>query len=322
MPRVRAIEPFIGESSEELSFQRGDVFLVLDSENQAEGWLKGLKDGLYFLFLAYFRMYLEWERELICFLLFLDNVGVFPKIFVEYLPDKVVSQVNNPGFATESYQALSEEELSFRKGEMVFVESNMEYGWSKGYITEPHMRKGIFPTSLVQVIEDKPTPPDPASQNLATSTSRNTRPPVTLQDYASSLRTNVVGNNNEYSDNRPSLQPYTSPTGSFQQQYTSPTGSFQQPYNQPTVPQPIETPSLDNLPPGWEKCYLPDGTPFFIDHINRTTSWSLPAPQPSIRPVYQYNLKPGWEQMVDLNGNTFFVDHNTRSTHWNYPYPL
>ena len=45
-----------------------------------------------------------------------------------------------------------------------------------------------------------------------------------------------------------------------------------------STPAPPPPPSLDQLklPPGWELKYTKKGTPFFLDHINKTTRWDPP----------------------------------------------
>mmetsp|Transcript_19198 Transcript_19198/g.24251 ORF Transcript_19198/g.24251 Transcript_19198/m.24251 type:complete len:292 (-) Transcript_19198:25-900(-) len=288
--RVRATESFVGESRDELSFQKGDIIVVLESDKRLEpGWLRG-----------------------IC----RDAVGIFPKVFALPLPDKIVREVNNPAFTTKQYRGLSPEELSFGEGELIFVTRELEHGWSQGYIGN-ETRKGIFPSSHVQIIEDKPIPPDSpqplrSSQNMAARTPSEHK---ILREYAGALRSNVVG------DSLGNLSPSNQPVSHNPLASQGSQGSLSYQSQVSSVP---KTRSIPGLPAGWELSYLDDGTAFYIDHNTRTTSWVPPiwSQTRSITgsaPIQPHQMRPGWEQLVDSNGNLFFVDHNTRTTHWNYP---
>uniref|UniRef100_A0AAQ4PIM5 E3 ubiquitin-protein ligase n=1 Tax=Gasterosteus aculeatus aculeatus TaxID=481459 RepID=A0AAQ4PIM5_GASAC len=62
------------------------------------------------------------------------------------------------------------------------------------------------------------------------------------------------------------------------------------------------------LPPGWEQRVDPNGRLYFVDHVEKRTSWERPEPLP-----------PGWERRVDQVGRVYFVDHMTRTTTWQRP---
>lgn len=93
-----------------------------------------------------------------------------------------------------------------------------------------------------------------------------------------------------------------------------------------------------------------NGRMFFIDHINRKTSWVDPrtgvaSPIPGMGLAALGNNNPasaaaspaaatatarshddelgplpeGWEERVHNDGRTFFIDHNTRTTQWDDP---
>ncbi|XP_050087020.1 E3 ubiquitin-protein ligase Nedd-4 isoform X2 [Anopheles aquasalis] len=115
-----------------------------------------------------------------------------------------------------------------------------------------------------------------------------------------------------------------------------------------TVP---ATPSAAGLPNGWAVQVAANGRLFFIDHINKTTSWVDPrtgfaSPIPNAGGSgasggtgaangggaagsngqdprsSDDNLGPlpeGWEERVHSDGRTFFIDHNTRITQWDDP---
>ncbi|XP_035778225.1 E3 ubiquitin-protein ligase Nedd-4-like isoform X3 [Anopheles albimanus] len=117
----------------------------------------------------------------------------------------------------------------------------------------------------------------------------------------------------------------------------------------PTAPVPA-TPSAAGLPNGWAVQVAANGRLFFIDHINKTTSWVDPrtgfaSPIPNAAGSgatggpgaanggaagsngqdprsSDDNLGPlpeGWEERVHTDGRTFFIDHNTRITQWDDP---
>uniref|UniRef100_A0A8C9X908 E3 ubiquitin-protein ligase n=1 Tax=Sander lucioperca TaxID=283035 RepID=A0A8C9X908_SANLU len=62
------------------------------------------------------------------------------------------------------------------------------------------------------------------------------------------------------------------------------------------------------LPPGWEQRVDQNGRMYFVDHIEKRTSWERPDPLPS-----------GWERRVDPMGRVYYVDHITRTTTWQRP---
>uniref|UniRef100_F1KRU4 HECT-type E3 ubiquitin transferase n=1 Tax=Ascaris suum TaxID=6253 RepID=F1KRU4_ASCSU len=82
------------------------------------------------------------------------------------------------------------------------------------------------------------------------------------------------------------------------------------------------------LPTGWDMQVAPNGRKFFIDHINKTTTWtdprngrvSAPATRPAGRSSDELGMLPaGWEERVHTDGRVFFIDHNTRRTQWEDP---
>ncbi|XP_030641880.1 itchy E3 ubiquitin protein ligase b [Chanos chanos] len=62
------------------------------------------------------------------------------------------------------------------------------------------------------------------------------------------------------------------------------------------------------LPPGWEQRVDQNGRTYFVDHVEKRTTWERPDPLP-----------PGWERRVDPMGRVYFVDHITRTTTWQRP---
>ncbi|KAL1022871.1 hypothetical protein UPYG_G00033550 [Umbra pygmaea] len=93
------------------------------------------------------------------------------------------------------------------------------------------------------------------------------------------------------------------------------------------------------LPPGWEMAYTPTGQKYFLNHVEKITTWqdprksmtaamnqmSLHAPPPSANQqqrnmaLSQPNLgklPDGWEQAENPQGETYFIDHKTQRTSW------
>ncbi|XP_043256787.1 E3 ubiquitin-protein ligase Nedd-4 isoform X2 [Colletes gigas] len=99
--------------------------------------------------------------------------------------------------------------------------------------------------------------------------------------------------------------------------------------HKPTLP----VSSNDGMPPGWGMQLAPNGRVFFIDHINRTTTWIDPRTgcpssipnhiAPSTTPRSDLDqlgpLPEGWEERVHTDGRIFFIDHNSRTTQWEDP---
>jgi hypothetical protein len=69
---------------------------------------------------------------------------------------------------------------------------------------------------------------------------------------------------------------------------------------------PADTP----LPAGWERKITRTNREYFIDHNDRTTSFSHPA-----RPA-AHGLPQGGEIAQSGSGTTYFIDHNTKTTTW------
>lgn len=89
--------------------------------------------------------------------------------------------------------------------------------------------------------------------------------------------------------------------------------------------------NTEGLPSGWTMQVAPNGRVFFINHIEKKTSWVDPrTARPSALPSqtnvpnrrHQDDLGPlpeGWEERVHTDGRIFFIDHNTRITQWEDP---
>ncbi|XP_044303591.1 E3 ubiquitin-protein ligase Itchy homolog isoform X2 [Varanus komodoensis] len=82
------------------------------------------------------------------------------------------------------------------------------------------------------------------------------------------------------------------------------------PQVQPVTPAPNPHPTVSQgpLPPGWEQRLDQHGRVYYVDHVEKRTTWDRPEPLP-----------PGWERRVDNMGRIYYVDHFTRTTTWQRP---
>uniref|UniRef100_A0A8D3ACR5 WW domain-containing protein n=1 Tax=Scophthalmus maximus TaxID=52904 RepID=A0A8D3ACR5_SCOMX len=83
------------------------------------------------------------------------------------------------------------------------------------------------------------------------------------------------------------------------------------------------------LPHGWEMAKTPTGQRYFLNHLDKTTTWHDPrlsqlqsavAQHPiSGTPVHAHSLSPlpeGWEQAVTADGEVYYIDHINKNTSW------
>ncbi|KAJ1922147.1 hypothetical protein H4219_000009 [Mycoemilia scoparia] len=93
--------------------------------------------------------------------------------------------------------------------------------------------------------------------------------------------------------------------------------------------------TLGALPSGWEQRHTPEGRPYFVNHLARTTTWEDPrvrnpssvsgaraAAIAGIANQTAAQLGPmpsGWEMRLTNQGRVYFVDHNTKTTTWDDP---
>jgi len=89
--------------------------------------------------------------------------------------------------------------------------------------------------------------------------------------------------------------------------------------------------NTEGLPEGWTMQVAPNGRVFFINHVDKKTTWvdprtgrPSPLPQQSNVPNRRHEddlgpLPEGWEERVHTDGRIFFIDHNTRQTQWEDP---
>jgi E3 ubiquitin-protein ligase NEDD4 len=88
------------------------------------------------------------------------------------------------------------------------------------------------------------------------------------------------------------------------------------------------------LPAGWEERFTPEGRPYYVSHLSRTTTWVDPRRQQIIRvlgpngnnltvqpqPVSQLGPLPsGWEMRLTSTARVYFVDHSENRLSCMYP---
>ncbi|XP_014599324.1 PREDICTED: uncharacterized protein LOC106784378 isoform X4 [Polistes canadensis] len=128
-PRLlaRALYNFVGQSSRELTFRRGDIIFVRRQVDK--NWYEGEHNAM---------------------------VGLFPFNYVEILPyDGIRTTPKKPyegqARAKFNFVAQTNLELSLAKGELVVLTRRVDENWYEGRIGN---RKGIFPISYVEVITE------------------------------------------------------------------------------------------------------------------------------------------------------------------------
>ncbi|XP_043274010.1 uncharacterized protein CAP isoform X2 [Venturia canescens] len=128
-PRLvaRALYNFVGQSSRELTFRRGDLIFVRRQVDK--NWYEGEHNAM---------------------------IGLFPFNYVEILPyDGTRTTPKKPyegqARAKFNFVAQTNLELSLAKGELVVITRRVDENWYEGRIGN---RKGIFPVSYVEVMAE------------------------------------------------------------------------------------------------------------------------------------------------------------------------
>ncbi|KAM9828977.1 itchy E3 ubiquitin protein ligase b [Syngnathus typhle] len=156
----------------------------------------------------------------------------------------------------------------------------------------------------------RPPPPTPCRPTSSPASSSNSSTPAESSNGPSGSETPVRAAVPE-----PSATPDCSP--SINSNRNTPTVASTS--GPPATRQPMSTigtgassrvPAANSgpLPPGWEQRIDQHGRLYFVDHVEKKTTWERPDPLP-----------PGWERRVDQMGRVYFVDHITRTTTWQRP---
>ncbi|XP_048054584.1 itchy E3 ubiquitin protein ligase a isoform X2 [Megalobrama amblycephala] len=139
---------------------------------------------------------------------------------------------------------------------------------------------------------------------------RPQRPPPASPHKPASSNASSAGSTPTHGSRAPS--PETSPrvcvNGETESQGSSSgSGSNQPPSASPTPPR-ASLITNSPLPPGWEQRMDQNGRVYYVDHIEKRTTWERPEPLP-----------PGWERRLDPMGRVYYVDHIIRTTTWQRP---
>ncbi|KTF85904.1 hypothetical protein cypCar_00022460 [Cyprinus carpio] len=141
---------------------------------------------------------------------------------------------------------------------------------------------------------------------------RPSRPPPPTPHRPTSSPASSTGSFPDGSDSSRSDTPVRNPTGGGASE-SSPAPTVEQPgrMSLSVVPAPSRIPSVVNtgpLPPHWEQRVDQNGRLYYVDHVEKKTTWERPEPLPA-----------GWERRVDPMGRVYFVDHISRTTTWQRP---
>ncbi|XP_057685041.1 itchy E3 ubiquitin protein ligase b [Corythoichthys intestinalis] len=147
-------------------------------------------------------------------------------------------------------------------------------------------------------------PPPPTPRRLTSSPASSTNSSTSAEN----------GNGQSGSDVR-TTAPDSSPSAGSDRNTTSVSSSFGPPATRqpmssisPAISSRVPAINSGPLPPGWEQRVDQNGRLYFVDHVEKRTTWERPEPLP-----------PGWERRADQMGRVYFVDHITRTTTWQRP---
>ncbi|XP_024867670.1 uncharacterized protein LOC112451961 isoform X3 [Temnothorax curvispinosus] len=176
-PRLvaRALYNFVGQSSRELTFRRGDLIFVRRQVDK--NWYEGEYNAM---------------------------IGLFPSNYVEILPYdgtmRTTPKKAHEGQARAKFNFIAQTnlELSLAKGELVVLTRRVDENWYEGRIGN---RKGIFPISYVEVltepghrsetpIQNKPVA-SPAAHSLLANGSSGGKMSMGPHHYVPSIPVNI-----------------------------------------------------------------------------------------------------------------------------------
>uniref|UniRef100_A0A8C9YVG3 Transcriptional coactivator YAP1-like n=1 Tax=Sander lucioperca TaxID=283035 RepID=A0A8C9YVG3_SANLU len=74
------------------------------------------------------------------------------------------------------------------------------------------------------------------------------------------------------------------------------------------------------LPHGWEMAKTPTGQRYFLNHLDKTTTWHDPRLSQLQSAAAQHPisgpLPEGWEKAVTADGEVYYIDHINKTTAW------
>ncbi|XP_068994319.1 uncharacterized protein [Neodiprion pinetum] len=184
-PRLvaKALYNFVGQSSRELTFRRGDIIFVRRQVDK--NWYEGEHNAM---------------------------IGLFPFNYVEILPYDGIRTTTTPKKPYEgqarakfNFVAQTTHELSLLKGDLVVLTRRVDENWYEGRIGN---RKGIFPISYVEVLvepgirsetpaQNKPVAA-PAAHSLLSNGSAGGKLSMGPHHYTPSMPTNTNASQSHY----------------------------------------------------------------------------------------------------------------------------
>lgn len=154
----------------------------------------------------------------------------------------------------------------------------------------------------------RPPPPTPRRPTSSPALSSNGPTPVEGSNGQSDTPVRTpASTGSTATESSPSPGPERSSTSASS---TSGSAATRQPTSTVTPSVSPRVPAINTgpLPPGWEQRVDQNGRVYFVDHVEKRTTWERPEPLP-----------PGWERRLDPMGRVYFVDHISRTTTWQRP---
>lgn len=150
-------------------------------------------------------------------------------------------------------------------------------------------------------------PPPPTPRRPTSSPALSSNGPTPAEGSNGSSDTPVRTSAATAPESSPSPGPERSSTSASS---TSGSAATRQPTSTVTPSVSPRVPVINSgpLPPGWEQRVDQNGRVYFVDHVEKRTTWERPEPLP-----------PGWERRLDPMGRVYFVDHISRTTTWQRP---
>ena len=150
--RARVLQHLVAQLPEELDLKKGDEVVVTGEAE--DGWLRGESQGKTGIFPSGFISFITEDSPMIPFP---QEISVKPAVTTpattSYPIQKVDDHLNKRpyGIASYDFRGQQSDELSFCSGQTVFLFRHVNAEWMEG---EANGRKGIFPTSFVQIVVD------------------------------------------------------------------------------------------------------------------------------------------------------------------------
>lgn len=127
-PKAKALFDFTAQSDKELSFKKGDFLDLLHSID--DNWLEAKLPG--------------------------GGKGNIPRSYIKVLTLQQFRELSSPGppkgtqlaKALFDFKGQTDKELSFSKGDDIYIERKIDANWYEGYHGDA---KGIFPAAYVQI---------------------------------------------------------------------------------------------------------------------------------------------------------------------------